>query len=78
MNKAFENFTWENSPSKTTPINASNLMKINNGLNEVDDRVVELNDEVHLRAKKMELTQEQYDSLPESEKYNGTVYFIVD
>lgn len=42
MNKAFENFTWLNEPSSETPLNAQNLMKINNGLNEVDNRVINL------------------------------------
>lgn len=44
MNKAFKNFTWENSPSAKTPINETNLMKINNALDEVDRRVVEYDD----------------------------------
>lgn len=40
MNKAFVNFPWENTPSINSPLNASNLNKINNGLNTVDDRVI--------------------------------------
>lgn len=40
MNKAFTNFTWRNEPRIDTPLNESNLNKINNGLNTVDDRVV--------------------------------------
>lgn len=40
MNKAFVNFPWENTPSIISPLNASNLNKINNGLNTVDDRVI--------------------------------------
>lgn len=44
MNKAFPNFQWENSPSTNTPLNQTNLNKINNGLNEVDNRVIALND----------------------------------
>lgn len=40
MNKAFVNFPWENTPSISSPLNASNLNKINNGLNTVDDRVI--------------------------------------
>ena len=40
MNKAFSNFTWENEPSVNTPISANNLNKVNNALNEVDNRVL--------------------------------------
>ena len=40
MNKAFENFTWENEPSVNSPLNAENLNKVNRALNEVDNRVI--------------------------------------
>ncbi len=40
MNKAFVNFTWQNTPSISTPLNASNLNSVNNALDTVDDRVV--------------------------------------
>lgn len=46
MDKAFDNFEWKNYPSTDTPINASNLNKINNGLDTVDDRVIALNDDL--------------------------------
>lgn len=42
MDKAFTNFTWKNEPLLETPINASNLNSINNGLDTVDDRVIVL------------------------------------
>lgn len=42
MQKAFDNFLWRNSPSAESPLNEQNLMKINNGLNTVDDRVIAL------------------------------------
>ncbi len=42
MQKAFDNFFWRNSPSVDSPLNEQNLMKINNGLNTVDDRVIAL------------------------------------
>lgn len=44
MDKAFQNFEWKNFPSTDTPVNATNLNKINNGLDTVDDRVLELYD----------------------------------
>lgn len=40
MNKAFNNFTWEDEPSINTPINAQNLNKQNNAIDIIDNRVV--------------------------------------
>lgn len=40
MNKAFENFTWENEPSVNSPLNADNLNKVNRAVNEIDNRVM--------------------------------------
>lgn len=42
MQKAFNSFPWRNYPSADSPLNDQNLMKINNGLNTVDDRVITL------------------------------------
>lgn len=42
MQKAFNSFSWRNYPSTDSPLNEQNLMKINNGLNTVDDRVIAL------------------------------------
>lgn len=42
MEKAFINFTWKNTPSIDSPINATNLNSINNGLDAVDNRVIQL------------------------------------
>lgn len=41
MNKAFSLWLWENEPSANTPLSAEFLNRLNNGLNEVDNRVVE-------------------------------------
>lgn len=43
MNKAFEMWSWENEPSVETPLSAEFLNKVNTGLNEVDNRVVNQN-----------------------------------
>lgn len=45
MNKVFDNFEWKNAPDQSTPINAQNLNKINNAVDTIDDRVVDLNSE---------------------------------
>lgn len=42
MNKAFSNFTWRNTPSIDTPLNARNLNSMNNGIDTIDDRVIVL------------------------------------
>ena len=42
MNKVYARINWENYPSENTPLNESNLNKIDYGLNEVDNRVIEL------------------------------------
>ena len=42
MNKAFENFTWENEPSVNSPLNEDNLNKVNRAVNEIDNRVITL------------------------------------
>ena len=40
MNKAFTNFQWENDPSINTPLSAENLNRVNNAVNEIDNRVI--------------------------------------
>lgn len=40
MNKAYTRINWENEPNISTPLNASNLNRMDAGLNEVDNRVV--------------------------------------
>lgn len=40
MNKAHSRINWENRPSDATPLNASNLNKLDVAINEIDNRVV--------------------------------------
>lgn len=42
MQKAYNRINWENYPSTETAVNATNLNLIDYGLNEVDNRVIEL------------------------------------
>lgn len=42
-NKTYSRINWENEPSKKTALSATNLNRIDLGLNVVDDRVIELN-----------------------------------
>lgn len=45
MNKAFSNFEWKNAPDQSTPVNAQNLNKMNNAIDAIDDRVLDLDAE---------------------------------
>lgn len=40
MNKTYERIVWENYTSTNTPLNATNLNKMDSALNEIDNRVV--------------------------------------
>lgn len=41
MNKVYTRINWENEPSDKTPINETNLNKMDSALNEVDNRLIE-------------------------------------
>lgn len=43
MEKVYSRIEWENEPSINTPINATNLNKVDYAVNELDDRVILLN-----------------------------------
>lgn len=42
MNKAYSRIVWENYPSMDTPVNEANLNRMDDALNTIDDRVVEM------------------------------------
>lgn len=42
MNKAYSRINWENYPSEQTPINESNLNRMDYAVDEIDDRVIAL------------------------------------
>jgi hypothetical protein len=42
MNKAYTRINWENEPAVTTPLNATNLNKIDGAVNILDDRIIVL------------------------------------
>ena len=42
MQKCYQRINWENYPSEETPINASNLNRIDYATNELDDRVISI------------------------------------
>ena len=46
MNKLFDFFQWKNEPDTSTPLTAENLNKINNALDDIDDRVIEIRSHV--------------------------------
>lgn len=42
MQKAFQRINWQNYPSEETPLNESNLNRMDGALNEIDNRVVSM------------------------------------
>ena len=42
MNKVYSRINWENEPSTKTPLNEHNLNKIDFAVDEIDNRVIEL------------------------------------
>lgn len=42
MAKLYERVNWEDLPSKNTPINAENLNKMDKAIDDLDDKIVEL------------------------------------
>jgi hypothetical protein len=42
MQKVFQRINWQNYPSEETPLNESNLNRVDYALNEIDDRVIAL------------------------------------
>lgn len=42
MNKAYSRIVWENYPSVQTPLNEQNLNKMDSAVNEIDDRVINM------------------------------------
>lgn len=42
MNKAYTRINFQNSPSTATPLNATNLNKMDKAINDLDDRIIEL------------------------------------
>lgn len=45
MQKVFQRINWQNYPSEDTPLNESNLNRMDYALNEIDDRVITLDTE---------------------------------
>lgn len=45
MQKAYQRINWRNYPSEDTPLNESNLNRVDYAVNEIDDRVISLDTE---------------------------------
>lgn len=54
MNKAYSKTTWKNYPSVDSPINEQNLNNIENGVDEIDNRVITLD---NTKATKLEVSE---------------------
>lgn len=73
MNKVYEPINWQNEKEGGTALNASNLNKMDVALNEIDNRVVELNSDLGnevKRAVERENEIEELFSLPTQEAVN--------
>ena len=60
MNKAYNPITWANKPATTSPINATNLNAISQGLSTVDDRVIVLDSDKVTKEAGKGLSTEDY------------------
>ena len=50
MNKAYDKVVWVNAPSTSSPLNQTNLNKMSDALDTVDDRVVAMDTTVSGKA----------------------------
>lgn len=58
MNKAYGRIDWQNYPSDETPINESNLNKIDTATDEIDNRVITLDTTKATKAEVSTLVQD--------------------
>lgn len=49
--KAYNRIIWQNEPSTDTPLNATNLNKMDAALNEIDNRVLQLENMAYVHIK---------------------------
>lgn len=66
--KLFNKITFKDYPDTSTPLNANNLNAITNAIDELDDRVVELNSNIELKT---------YNDNNWVNAYNSALYEIV-
>lgn len=80
MNKAYSNMTWKNFPSTESPINEDNLNAISTGLNEVDNRVIELDttktSKVDMSTAVMNVSFDSNTGKFTITQYNGVQYVL--
>lgn len=60
MNKAYEKINWENTPSTKTPLSAENLNKMDDAIDVIDDRVLNLDEQKANEADVEELVKDVY------------------
>ena len=78
MRVAFIKLVWEDLPSQNTPINAENLNRLEQAIEDLCYMTNDLSDRIdHVKAG-IEVTQAEYDALTPEEKMNGTTYYITD
>ena len=80
MNKLYSRINWENFPSENTALNESNLNKMDLGLDNLDNRVIEMNStKVSVEQANQLVKEIRYDESTgkiEVEKMNGSIAVI--
>ena len=80
MNKLYSRIIWQNFPSENTALNESNLNRMDLGLDNLDNRVIEMNStKVSVEQANQLVKEIRYDELTgkiEVEKMNGSIAVI--
>ena len=80
MNKVYSRINWENFPSENTALNESNLNRMDLGLDNLDNRVIEMNStKVSVEQANQLVKEIRYDESTgkiEVEKMNGSIATI--
>ena len=80
MNKAYTRIDWENYPSINTPINESNLNKMDAALDEVDNRLIaqdtEKADKIEVATLVADVRFDESTGIFTVQKKNGATYII--
>lgn len=72
MNKIYSKINFLNRPSKKTPLNAANLNKMDEAIDGLDNRVVDMNDELAVERARIDNLQ----TIPGSTTADAALYDI--
>lgn len=69
---------WKNRPDETTPIDAEALQPITDCIREMDNWLDGASKDNIGSVKKMILTKQEYDELPDTKLTDGVIYLVTD